>query len=69
MTPLTAFLLFFQIRLVAKSMKNRLKNGPNSRKFPDQVFGSILNGFWEDFDDVLGAKVMPKSIKKVLENS
>ena len=30
----------------------------------DQVLGSILNGFWEDFDAVLGAKVMPKSLKK-----
>ena len=45
-----------------------MKNGPQSRKLFDQVFGAILNGFWEDFDAFLGAKVMPKSIKKMLEN-
>ena len=64
MTPLTAFLVFFLIKLGPKSIKNRRKMDPQSRKFFDPVFGSILNGFWEDFGPILGTKMRPKSIKK-----
>ena len=64
MTPLTAFFVFFLIKLGAKSIKNRRKNCPKSKKFFDRVFGSILNGFGADFGPVLGAKMRPKSIKK-----
>ena len=64
MTPLTAFLMFFLIKVDPKSIKNRRKMDPQSREFFDQVFGSILNGFWEDFGPILGAKMTPKSIKK-----
>ena len=66
MTPLTAFLMFFLIKLGPKSIKNRRKMDPQSREFFDQVFGSILNGFGEDFGPALGAKMTPKSIKKML---
>ena len=64
MIPLTAFWLFFLIKLGPKSIKNRWKMDPQSREFFDQVFGSILNGFWEDFGPILGAKMKPKSIQK-----
>ena len=37
---------------------------PQSREFFDQVFGSILNGFWEDFGTIMGAKMRPTSLKK-----
>ena len=62
MTPLTAFFVFFLIKLGPKSIKNRRKMDPQSREFFDQVFGSILNGFCEDFGPILGAKMKPKSI-------
>ena len=62
--PLTMFLVFFQVKLGPTSIKNRRKIDPKSREFFDQVFGSILNGFWEDFGPILGAKTRPKSIKK-----
>ena len=62
--PLTVFLLFFKVKLGPKSIKNRWKIDPKRKQFSDQVFGSILNGFWEDFGPILGAKMKPKSIKK-----
>ena len=42
MTPLTAFFVFFLIKLGPTSIKNLLEIGPKSRKFFDQVFGSIF---------------------------
>ena len=64
LTPLTAFLMFFQVKLGPKSIKNRRKIDPKSSKFFDQVFGSIFNGFLMDFGAILGAKMEPKSMKK-----
>ena len=63
MTPLTLFLLFFQVNLGPKPMKNR-ENRSQSRKFFDQVLGSIFEGFLMDFGAILGAKMEPKSMKK-----
>ena len=48
-------------------MKNRWKIGPESEKFPDPVFASIFHRFLVDLGTILGAKMEPKSKKKVLE--
>ena len=42
LTPLVAFLVFFQVKLGPKSIKNRRKLDPKSGNFSDQVFGSIF---------------------------
>ena len=42
---LIAFLMFFQVKLGPKSIKNRRKIGPKSSKFSGQVFGSIFDEF------------------------
>ena len=67
LTPLTAFLVFFQVKLGPKSIKNRRKIDPKSSKFFDQVFGTIFCRFLMDLGPILGAKMEPKSIKKLLE--
>ena len=64
MTPLTAFLLLFQVKSGPKSMKNRRKIDPESSKFSDQVFGSLFCRFVLDLGAILGAKMEPKSMKK-----
>ena len=62
--PLTAFLMFFQVKLGPKTIKNRRKIDPKSSKIFDQVFGSIFDEFLMDFRTILGAKMEPKSMKK-----
>ena len=64
LTPLTAFLMFFQVKLGPKSIKNRRKIDPKSSKFFDQVFGSIFCRFLTDLGTILGANMEPKSMKK-----
>ena len=64
LTPLTAFLVFFQVKLGPKSIQNRRKFGPKSSKFFGQLFGSIFYRFLKDLGAILGAKIEPKSMKK-----
>ena len=64
LTPLITFLVFFQVKLGPKSIRNRRKIDPKSSKFFDQVFGSIFDGFLMDLGAILGAKMEPKSMKK-----
>ena len=64
LTPLTAFLVFFQVKLGPTSIKNRRKIDPKSSKIFDQVFGSIFYRFLTDLGAILGAKMEPKSMKK-----
>ena len=51
MIPLTSFLIFLEVKLGPKSIKNRRTIDPKSSEFSDQVFGSIsywfLKPFWE----------------------
>ena len=62
--PLTAFLVFFQVKLGPKSIKNRRKIDPKSSKFSDQVFGSlfllIFVGFGNHFGSQDGTKIDEK---------
>ena len=62
LTPLIAFLVFFQVKLGPKSIKNRRKIDPKSSKFFDQVFGSIFCRLFMDLATILGAGMEPKSI-------
>ena len=64
LSPLITFLVFFQIKLGPKSIKNRRKIDPKSSKFFDQVFGFIFCRFLMDLGAILEAKMDPKSMKK-----
>ena len=67
MTPLTAFLLLFEEKVVEKSMKNRPKIGPESEQSSDRVSVSIFRRFGNHFGTILGAKMDQKSNKRVFE--
>ena len=56
LTPLITFLVFFQVKLGPKSIKNRRKIGPKSGKFSDQVFGSICLLIFGGFGRHLGSQ-------------
>ena len=64
LTPLIAFLVFFQVKLGPKSIKNRRKIDPKSSKFSDQVFGLlfllIFKGFGNHFGTQDGARIAKK---------
>ena len=68
LTPLTAFLVFFQVKLGPKSIKNRRKIDPKSSKFFDQVFGSIFWRFLLDLAAILAAKMEPRTTTKGVGN-
>ena len=61
-TPLTMFLVLFQVKLGPTSIKNRRKIDPKSKKFFDKVFGSFFGRFLMDLGAILGARMKPKSI-------
>ena len=67
MTPLTAFLLLFDVKMGPKIKKNRPKIGPESDEFPDRVSVSIFRRFGVHFGAILGAKMDQKSNKRVFE--
>ena len=67
MTPLTAFLLLFDVKMGPKTMKNHRKIGPRNRKFLDPLFTSILARFGAHLGAILRAKKDKKSNKRVLE--
>ena len=67
MTPLTAFLLLFDVKMGPKSTKNHRKIGPRNRKFFDPLFTSILARVGAHLGAILRSKKEQKSNKSVLE--
>ena len=67
MTPLTAFLMFFLIKLGPKSIKNPWKIDPKVRSFPIKFLDRFLVDFWWIWEPFWEPGWSQNRYKKVLE--